>query len=119
MNQDIIQIQGLIVFACVGLSELERSHRQKLLVDVQLKPQHPFESIREDISLTADYGQVAEKIRNFCATISCQLIETLASEIAVLLLAEFPVMRVTVRIRKFILPDTEFVAVQTVRERSH
>ncbi len=119
MKQDIIQIQGLAIFVSVGVPEEERAYRQKLLIDVQMEPQHSFDSLGENLSLTADYDQAAQKIRTLCDSVSFRLIETLAVEIANLLLSEFLIKKVMVRIHKFVLPDTEFVAVQTTRERSH
>lgn len=119
MNQDIIQIHGLAVAASVGVTAEERSCKQKLLIDVQMETAQPFDSLHENLALTADYEKAAQKICALSAEVSCQLIETLASRIADLLLEEFPITRTTVRVRKFILPDTEFVAVQTTRERSH
>ena len=119
MKEDIIQIQGLAVSAYVGVPHEERSRKQKLLIDVQMHPRNAFDSLQEDIALTADYDTAAQRIRSLCEAVPRRLIETLASEIATTLLEEFPIQRVTIRIRKFILLDTEFVAVQTTRERSH
>jgi dihydroneopterin aldolase len=47
-----------------------------------------------------------------------KLIETLAAAIAAHLLAAFPIVRVRVELRKFILPDVKYVAVIVTRERS-
>jgi len=119
MKQDIIQIQGLAVAVSVGISEQERASKQRLLIDVQMETQHAFDSVKENLSLTADYAVAVQKIQAYCSNVSSHLIETLASNIASLLLDEFPLKRATVRVRKFILPETEFVAVQTTQERSH
>ena len=43
------------------------------------------------------------------------LIETLAEEIATMLLAAYPLAAVEIELRKYILPDTEFVAVRIRR----
>ena len=44
------------------------------------------------------------------------LIETLAEEIAALLLKNYLLAAVEIELRKYILPDTEFVAVRLRRE---
>jgi dihydroneopterin aldolase len=44
-----------------------------------------------------------------------KLIETLADGLAAHLLATFPIERIRLEIRKFILPDTRYVAVSVVR----
>ena len=41
--------------------------------------------------------------------------ETLAEEIAADLLGSFPIRRVAVEVRKFILPETDYVAVRIDR----
>jgi dihydroneopterin aldolase len=45
------------------------------------------------------------------------LLETLAEEIAAELLARFPLRAIDVDLRKYILPDTAYVAVQIRREQ--
>jgi dihydroneopterin aldolase len=45
------------------------------------------------------------------------LIETLADAVANHLLRVFPIQRVTVELRKFILPEVEFVSVTVTRDR--
>lgn len=114
MNE--IVIKGLAVEACVGVPDEERSRPQRLLIDITLTPRAAFEDLRDDIIQTADYDAAARRITAFAAERPRRLIETLAVEIATLLLAEFPVTSAEVEIRKFILPDTEFVAVRCRRE---
>ena len=46
------------------------------------------------------------------------MIETLAEAIAAHLLAAFPLVRVRLELRKFILPEVKYVAVRLTRERS-
>jgi dihydroneopterin aldolase len=45
------------------------------------------------------------------------LIETLAEETAAHLLARFPLRKVAVEVRKFILPDVDYVSVTAIREQ--
>jgi dihydroneopterin aldolase len=45
------------------------------------------------------------------------LIETLAEETAAHLLAQFSLRKVEVEVRKFVLPDANYVSVTAVRER--
>jgi phosphoglycolate phosphatase/dihydroneopterin aldolase len=46
------------------------------------------------------------------------LIETLADEVAGLIIAEFGALSVEVELRKFILPQTRHVAVRCARSKS-
>lgn len=63
-----------------------------------------------------DYSILAQRIRSLCTASQWPLIETLAEKVSNALLLEFPIKRLTLRIRKFVLSHTEFVAVQITRE---
>ncbi len=115
MNE--IVIKSLAVQACVGVPDEERSQPQRLLIDIVLCPQVPFAALQDDITLTADYDAASRRIAAFVAERPRRLIETLAVEVADMLLAEFPVENAEVEIRKFILPETEYVAVRCRRQR--
>ena len=47
-----------------------------------------------------------------------RLIETLADALAAHLLEAFEIRRITIELRKYILPEVEFVSVTVTRERS-
>ncbi len=47
-----------------------------------------------------------------CARPVSKALETLAAEMAQMLASEFPALRAEVEVRKFILPNTEYVAVR-------
>jgi dihydroneopterin aldolase len=47
------------------------------------------------------------------------LIETLASELAEMLVTEFQAGRAEVEVRKFVVPNTDYVAVRCLRDVKH
>lgn len=118
MTHDWIEIRGLQVESRIGVPDTERAEPQRLLVDVRMQPLRSFSTMPDEISATVDYFAVSERIKSLAATRPRQLIETLADEVADTVLRGFAVDRVEVTIRKFILPDTEHVAVHCVRERN-
>ncbi len=115
MNE--IAIRGLEILTHIGVPDEERSRPQKLLVDVVLVPVTAFADLGDDIALTVDYDAAAKRIRELAEARPRKLIETLAAEIAGMLVDEFPARRATVEVRKFILPDTEHVSARCSRER--
>jgi dihydroneopterin aldolase len=115
MNE--ILIKSLSVECHVGVPDEERSQRQHLLIDATLTPRTAFDDLDDDIVQTADYDLAARRISAVAKARPRRLIETLAAELADMLLAEFPLTHAEVEIRKFILPDTEYVAVRCRRER--
>jgi len=112
---DRIEIRNLAVHARVGVPETERAEPQKLLVSLEIEPRLSFWAMEDRIENTVDYAAVCETLKTVAAARPRQLIETLAEEMATAVLAEYPVWRLAVEIRKFILPDTEYVAVRIER----
>ncbi len=118
MDADWIEIRGLRVTAHIGVPEAERAEKQQLLVDLRLQPLRNFSRMADSLGATVDYFSVAQRITALAAERSRQLIERLADDIASMVLKEFAVRRVEVTVRKFILPETEHVAVHCARERN-
>lgn len=113
--QDTIQIEGLELQTHIGVPESERAEPQRVTVSLTLYPKRSFDDLSDSIHNTVDYFQVCQRIKALAARHPRQLIETLAQEIAEALLAEFALRTVQVELRKFILPDTAFVAVRLER----
>jgi len=112
-----IEIAELEVQSSVGVSEKERRTRQKLAVCLRFQIAPPFGSLADEIARTIDYGAVANEVSAIAASGSRRLIETLVAEIADGLMARFPMIRLEVELRKFILPNTRYVSVRTARRR--
>lgn len=110
MNE--ILIRGLRAWAFIGVPHDERASAQELVIDITLEPHTPFADLGDDLAKTVDYAAVAASVTSIVEDRPRRLIETLASEIVSSLLAEFPARSATVEIRKFILPNTDHVAVR-------
>jgi 7,8-dihydroneopterin aldolase/epimerase/oxygenase len=108
---NLIIIKGLQVKAFVGVSDEERRNSQPLRIDAILTPLTSFSAMADDISRTVDYEAAARRIASVASSRPRRLIETLASEIAQVLVDEFPARRAEIEIRKFILPDAQYAAV--------
>ena len=64
---DLIQICGLEVWACLGLTEKEREFPQRLLMNVTLSVSSTSKAAREDdIHETVDYALVWQTIEKTC-----------------------------------------------------
>lgn len=115
--RDAIIIQELELAARIGVPAEERATPQRLTVSLRIEPEQGFSALGDEIERTVDYFAVCEAIKALAAERPRRLIETLADEIAALALGRFAVAAVEVELRKFILPDTAFVAVRMRRER--
>ena len=116
-RQEWIEIAELEVQSSVGVSEKERRTRQKLAVCLRFQIAPLFGSLADEIARTIDYGAVAKEVSAIATSGSRRLIETLVAEIADGLMARFPMTRLEVELRKFILPNTRYVSVRTMRRR--
>jgi dihydroneopterin aldolase len=112
---DRIHIEQLEIFARVGVPEKERASVQRLTVNITLWPRHRTRDSEDKIDKTVNYSAVAEAARNFARDQSVNLIETLADLLAMHLLGRFAVQRITVELRKFVLPDAKYVSVTVTR----
>jgi len=117
MNSEWIEITGLELRTHIGVPKEERASEQKLLCDLEVTGNRSFAEMDDHVENTIDYHAVCLRLEEVAAARPRKLIETLASEIADVILGEFGARSVSVRIRKFILPQTESVAVRLVREQ--
>jgi dihydroneopterin aldolase len=114
-SRDEIHIQELEVHARVGVPEDERAEPQRLLISMSFSLHSDFRDLRDELAQTIDYAAVCAEVQRFAERRTVKLIETLADELAAPLLATFPIASIRLEIRKFILPETRFVAVSVVR----
>ena len=112
---DEIHITELEVRAQIGVSEGERAQPQRLVISLTITPRNDFRALDDDLARTVDYAAVRDAVRQFAGAKPFKLIETLANDLAAHLLARFAITRIRVEVRKFILPDTRYVAVVVVR----
>jgi FolB domain-containing protein len=113
---DQITIQDLEVFYRVGVSESERAQPQRLLLCLVLEQDFKAAAAADDLTRTVDYFAVTERLRRYGEGRNWKLIERLAAELAETVLREFRTRAVTVEVKKFIIPETQYVSVKTRRE---
>ncbi|MFT6178384.1 MAG: dihydroneopterin aldolase [Akkermansiaceae bacterium] len=106
---DQIIIRGLQLSCRIGVPVEERAEPQSLRAHLILEV-GPF-SKGDRIEGTVNYKGVADRVREIAGAGERHLLETLAQEIAALILDEFPVLEVSVELEKFILPETDWVGV--------
>ena len=115
---DVIHIEQLELPAVIGVPKSERAAPQRLTANVTLAPHRDFRSLQDSLENAVDYSRVCEAVVDLCRARSRYLLETLAEEIAGMLLRDFPLRSVELELRKYILPDTEYVSVRIQRQGS-
>ncbi len=108
MNDQIV-IRGLELSCHIGVPVDERAEAQILRAHLTLEVA-PFPK-EDEIEGTVDYKVVADEVRQLAQEGERKLIETLAQDIAALILKNDSVLNVKVELEKFILPETDWVGV--------
>lgn len=116
-HPDRIRIEQLELLVRVGVLEEERAQPQRLTATLVLELPRGFEDLADDVARTIDYSAVCNAVHALCQRPPRRLLETLAEEIATGLLGQFPIHAIDIQLRKYILADTAFVAVEIRRER--
>ncbi len=114
---DQITIADLEVRYCVGVPDAERARPQRLLLTLELGLDFAGAAAADDLAQTVDYYALTRRLLGFGEGRSWKLIETLAVDLAHLVLAETAAESVRVEVRKFILPETRHVSVRVERRR--
>ena len=114
---DHIDIQALELFAHIGVPEEERAKSQRLTFNLALWPLRSLTELNDEIGRAVNYASVCDEVKRFVQGRRDKLVETMANALALHLLQAFELRRVTVELRKYILPGVEFVSVTITRER--
>jgi len=117
MKTDTITISDLEVFYQVGVTADERSQPQRLLVTVEISHDTTAAAARDNLAETIDYFAVSQRLLRFGDGCHWELIETLAAEIAAMVIDEFGPRAVSVEVKKFVIPQAKYVSVRLTRER--
>ena len=115
-GERIIAIKGLAVSAHVGVPVEERALSQRLLLDIRFAALDQPSDLGDEINRTVDYHAVSLRVAEMVGELPRKLIETLADEVATDLLKEFSLRWIEVTVRKFILPNAEWISVFVRRE---
>lgn len=97
---DTIFLSGLTTECIIGIWDWERRVRQKVVVDVEMGADVRRAAQSDRIEDTLDYKRVAKRLLQFIGDSEFQLVETLAERIAELVITEFAVPWVRVRLNK-------------------
>ncbi len=112
---DCIIIDRMEVMAHVGVPDEERAMPQRLEISLVLERDLREAARKELLDRTVDYAAIHQSILKVVQSRPRPLIETLAEDVAQAVLKEFEVEAVEVKVYKFILPKTRYVAVRIRR----
>ena len=99
-KRDTIFLQELKVETVIGIWDWERKIRQTVSIDLEMGADIRCTAKTDRIDDALNYKAVAKKVQQFVADSEFQLVETLAEKIAELVLQEFEVPWIQVRVSK-------------------
>jgi 7,8-dihydroneopterin aldolase/epimerase/oxygenase len=97
---DKIFLSSLAVECIVGIWEWERRVKQTVILDIEMATDIRKAAASDHIDDTIDYKAVSKRLQSFVGESQFQLVETLTDRIAQLIVTEFGVTWVKVRLNK-------------------
>ena len=116
LYMDKVFIEDLEVEAIIGIWDREKKTKQKIRLDIEMSIDAKSASIKDTIDFTLNYQEVAERVSSFTAESRFNLVETLAEKICKLIIEEFLVKWVKVKVSKIkVVKRSSFVGVTIQR----
>jgi len=97
---DVVLIEGLEIRTVIGIYDWEREIRQTVRLDIEMDWDISKAGKTDDIADTLDYKAVSKRLIDYVESASFGLIEALAEHCAQIILQEFSVPRVRLKISK-------------------
>lgn len=97
---DKVFIEALEIEALIGIYDWERRIRQPLLFDIEMAFDNRKPAASDDIADTLDYKAVSKRLMDYVSQSSFGLVETLAERCAEMILTEFKVHHVRLKLSK-------------------
>ncbi len=112
--QDWLRLAGIQAYGHLGVTQKERELGQRVEADVELAYEPTARRRADALEQAFDYEEVYGLVRSQIEMSRCKLLEALAEEVALALIATFGAPRVRVRLRKLHLPVPDFTAIPEV-----
>jgi dihydroneopterin aldolase len=97
---DIVFIRELRADAVIGVNDWERGIRQSVVLDLEMAGDNPRAASSDRIDDALDYAAISTRVLSFIEGSEFQLIEALAEQIAALIMREFHVPWLRLRLSK-------------------
>ena len=97
---DHVFIEGLEIEALIGIYDWERRIRQPLVFDIEMAFDNRIPAASDAIGDTLNYKAVSKRVVQYVSESDFGLVETLAERVAAIILEEFGVQRVRLKLSK-------------------
>jgi dihydroneopterin aldolase len=97
---DIVYIRALQIETIIGIHDWERRVKQQVVLDLDMATDIQRAATSENIADALDYFAVSQRLSEFVSGSNCLLIEALAEQCATLVMREFNVPWLRLRLAK-------------------
>jgi dihydroneopterin aldolase len=97
---NIVYISELRINTVIGVYDWERDIKQTVVVDLEMSTDNQRAALEDNLVFTLDYGAIAASITAFVEASSYQLLESLAEAIADLVMTDFGVQQLKLKLGK-------------------
>lgn len=100
MLNDSVFITGLAIDTTIGVYDWERTIKQRLVLDLDMCVDISSAAATDDLTHALDYSAVSQRIISFVEASAFQLLEALAEQVAQIVMQEFSVSGLRLRVNK-------------------
>lgn len=97
---DSVMIEGLAVSTTIGVYDWEQTIKQTLYFDIEMEWDNQVPAKSDDVSDCLNYALVSQTVIHFVENGCFNLIERVAEEVAQLLLSQFTLNRILLKVSK-------------------
>ncbi|MCO7225617.1 dihydroneopterin aldolase [Pleionea sp. CnH1-48] len=97
---DVVFIENLVIETVIGIYGWERKIKQKVAFDIEMSTDIRPAAATDTIDEALDYKAVAKRIISFVENSDFQLVETMAERVAEIIIKEFGVKKVKLKLSK-------------------
>ncbi|MBI3332116.1 dihydroneopterin aldolase [Candidatus Peregrinibacteria bacterium] len=111
---DILAISDLELWTHIGVPELERKTEQRLLISVEMQLNAKAAAASDDVKKSINYFDLSMDLKEIAKT-ERKTIERFAEDAAAMIQKKYKPQSVTVTVKKFAVPGSDYVSISIVR----
>ena len=97
---DIVFVEGLKIDTVIGIYDWEKKIRQDIILDIEMSSDIAAAAKTDHIDQALNYKDVCKRVASFVRESKFELVETLAEEICQIILNEFDISWVKLKLNK-------------------
>ncbi|MCB0324825.1 MAG: dihydroneopterin aldolase [Bdellovibrionales bacterium] len=114
----VVRIEELMTYVRIGVTDAERAYPQRLLISLGIETDISEAAQQRDLTRGICYAALTQSILSFVGEREWVLVEELTEAVSGHIFDAFPAARaVQVMIKKFAVPGTAWVGIESTRTR--